>query len=154
MCITNRNKNRILHLKNVFTCYVIVFKLCTSPKSFLPAETKLWPRLCFCSCLWFCSRRGGLPQCMLGYHLPPGKQTPPPWRKHSLGRKHPPRHTVNEQPVRILLECILVKPYFHRHWIRCQPAAVNKNSESVHVNNPRLPLPPLNTNVYAYNEFG
>ena len=51
----------------------------------------------------------GLPQCMLGYHpLPPeggthpGKEAPP-------GRKHPPpRHTVNERPVRILLECILV----------------------------------------------
>ena len=44
--------------------------------AFLPAVTKLWPRLCFYSCLWFCPQ-GGLPQCMLGYQPPPPKQTPP-----------------------------------------------------------------------------
>ena len=50
------------------------------------------------------TRGGCLPQCMLGYH-PPGADTPrsrqptPPRSRH--------RHTVNEQPVRILLECIL-----------------------------------------------
>ena len=35
---------------------------------------------------------------------PPGKQTPPPGSRL--------RHTVNERPVRILLECILVNNYF------------------------------------------
>ena len=50
--------------------------------SYLPAATKLWPRLCFYSCLWFCPQ-GGLLQCMLGYcyphkkEAPPRKQTPP-----------------------------------------------------------------------------
>ena len=68
---------------------------------------------------------GGLPQCMLGY--PPGADTPPRSRQ-SVNRgvclsacwdttpppeQNPPpgsrlRHTVNERPVRILLECILV----------------------------------------------
>ena len=76
---------------------------------------------------------GGLPQCMLGYHppeggIPPGRRHPPPpppgtmhpWDHASpLGlctprTMHPPgpcptpRHMVNERPVRILLECILV----------------------------------------------
>ena len=49
--------------------------------------------------------------------LPPGadtppEQTPPRSRPPSPGSRHPPRsrlqHTVNERPVRILLECILV----------------------------------------------
>ena len=48
---------------------------------------------------------GCLPQCMLGYHHPPGtrtswEQTPP------LGSRR--QHTINERPVCILLECILV----------------------------------------------
>ena len=49
--------------------------------------------------------RGCLPLCMLGYH--PQEETPPTKRQRS---RHipPPRHTVNERPVRILLECILV----------------------------------------------
>ena len=81
---------------------------------------------------------GGLPQCMLGYHTPPGSMHPPeanttpsgsmhhpleactplealhpPGSMHPLGSMHPPpgsrlRHTVNERLVRILLECILV----------------------------------------------
>ena len=55
---------------------------------------------------------GGLPQCMLGY---PREADPPPGSRHPPGagtppgsRPSPPRHTVNERPVRILLECILV----------------------------------------------
>ena len=39
-------------------------------------------------------------------HLPSGADTPPP----PPGSRHPVRDTVNERPVRILLECILV-PY-------------------------------------------
>ena len=69
-------------------------------------------------------RRGGLPQCMLGYHTPPGKHPsrkhPPPSGKHTLPwEAHPPgsrlRHTVNERPVRILLECILVVKIIRRN---------------------------------------
>ena len=69
---------------------------------------------------------GGLPQCMLGYHRPLGAYTPPPeqtppWEQTPPQSRHPPPqeqtppphrsglwHTVNERPVRILLECILV----------------------------------------------
>ena len=62
---------------------------------------------------------------------PPGPGTPlqgadtPPWSRHPLGADTPPRsrhplepgtppgsrlqHTVNERPVRILLECILIR---------------------------------------------
>ena len=73
--------------------------------------------------------RGGLPQCMLGYPPlpgsrppwdlgpeppPPGADPPPPpgTRSPLLGADTPPgknRDTVNERPVRILLECILVQ---------------------------------------------
>ena len=68
--------------------------------------------------------RGGLPQCMLGYHPlgrkhpptpqegsthTPGKEAPPPERQHPPWEgSTPPRHTVNKWPVHILLECILV----------------------------------------------
>ena len=115
----------------------------------LPAATKLWPRLCFYTCVWFCSQ-GGSPgrenppgantpppeqtPPQQGEPLPPGtrqsprtRQTRPPWSRHPRpprsGRPpgadppdqaDPPppgsrlKHTVNERPVRILLECILV----------------------------------------------
>ena len=54
---------------------------CFCAAGLLPAATKLWPRLCFYSCLWFCTQ-GGLPQCMLGYQPPPEggtrqKEAPP-----------------------------------------------------------------------------
>ena len=77
-----------------------------------------------------------LPQCMLGYQHPlkqthPLEQTPPPGADipprsrqpstppHPPRSRHPPRGSrlrdaVNEQPVRILLECILVS-------VICQP---------------------------------
>ena len=89
--------------------------------------------MCMCNiftpvCHSFCSR-GGLPQCMLGYHTPPGPDTPPdqtppgsrpPRIRHLPLGADPPQdqtppppgfrlqHTANERPVRILLECILV----------------------------------------------
>ena len=93
--------------------------------SLLPSAMKLW-RLCFYTCVSV--HRGGLPQCMLGYHppgpgtppgtryppkdqAPPRDQTPPP-----PGTRHPPqtRHTPRSRRLllrtaRILLECILVK---------------------------------------------
>ena len=121
----------------------------------LPAATKLWPRLCFYTCVWFCSHTGReTPQAGRthpgGENPPPWEQTPPqsrhpPGRETLLGRENPPprsrhslweqtppqagrtpreqtppppgadtppgsrlQHTVNERPVRILLECILV----------------------------------------------
>ena len=63
----------------------------------LPSATKL-RRLCFYTCLSFCSR-GGLPQCMLGYR--PLRSTPP-------GSTPPPGRRLPLWTVRILLECILV----------------------------------------------
>ena len=83
---------------------------------------------------------GFLPQCILGY-TPPQEQTPleqtpleqtpqsrPPWEQTPPGAnppeqtpqsRHPPgrwlRHTVNERPVRILLECILDFFIFQKH---------------------------------------
>ena len=45
------------------------------------ARNEVGARLCFHTCLWFCSRGEGLPQCMLGY-------TPPP--PGTRGTHHPP----------------------------------------------------------------
>ena len=85
---------------------------------------------------------GGLCQCMLGYHPPPKEGGTPPGGMHPqeggtpLGRRHPPggmhppwkggtppgkhappQHTVNERPLRILLECILVSKN-----VTCKPS--------------------------------
>ena len=49
---------------------------------------------------------GGLPQCMLGYHPPPGRRHPPgrrPFRRRHPPRKETPWHTANERLVRILM---------------------------------------------------
>ena len=60
----------------------------------LPSATKL-RRLCFYTCLSFCSQGGGLPQCMLGYHhLPPRADTHPQSRPPGAGippSRHPSR---------------------------------------------------------------
>ena len=92
-------------------------------ESLLPAATKLWPRLCFYSCLWFCPRGGSAPGSRHPLVSHPLEQTPPR-ADTSPRRRHPPadppdhappppgpdtpRYMVNERPVRILLECILV----------------------------------------------
>ena len=94
----------------------------------LPAATKLGQGNIFTSvCQEFCPQGGGcLPQCMLGY-TPRSRHHPPPQTRYTPRTRHtsppdqahlPPRadtplgsrlqHTVNERPVRILLECILV----------------------------------------------
>ena len=120
----------------------------------LPAAMKLWPRLCFYRCLWFC-QQGGSASVHAGMPHPqppppppqeqrptppqtrqtprPGRPTHPPGPEtHPQTRQNPPgpetrpldqadppdqadsppgsrrQHTVNERPVRILLECILV----------------------------------------------
>ena len=73
----------------------------------LPSATKL-RRLCFYTCLSFCSQ-GGLPQCMLGYHPPsrPPRTRPPP------GPDTPPSRRLLLRTVRILLKCILVVDTFN-----------------------------------------
>ena len=85
--------------------------------SLLPAATKLWPRLCFYSCLWFCSRGGGSASVHAGIPPPLEAGTTSPWEAYtpSQGRRQTPpphpRHTVNKRPVRILLECILISNF-------------------------------------------
>ena len=86
-----------------------------------------WAKVMFLQASVILSTGGCLPQCMLGYH--------PPWSRHLPRRRHPPseqtppgtrpppdqtppesrlRHnTVNERPVHILLECILVISSIH-----------------------------------------
>ena len=97
---------------------------------FLPAATKLSQGNVFTGVCDSVHGGGGLPQCMLGYPQsrppradplqeqppPPQEQIPPqsrpPKSRHPPGSRPPTgsrlRHTVNERPVRILLECILV----------------------------------------------
>ena len=89
---------------------------------YLPQRS--WAKVMFLQASVILSTRGGLPQCMLGYHSPQ-EQTPPPlgadtpWdQTHPGTRLSPPpgsrrQHMVNERPVRILLECILVSTYFY-----------------------------------------
>ena len=66
----------------------------------------------------FSVHRGGLPQCMLGYHPPDQAGTPwdqagiPPGSGNPPGTRHPPAQcmlgdTVNKRAVCILLECNL-----------------------------------------------
>ena len=106
----------------------------------LPPANEVWGKVVFLeACVKNSAHRGGLPQCMLGYHpqdqAPPGTRHPPrpgtPWDQAPhpppgagtpprLGTFPPTRHppprqsmlggTVNEQAVRILLECNLVGP--------------------------------------------
>ena len=87
-----------------------------------------WAKVMFLQASVILLTGGCLPQCMLGYPLPrsrhpprarhpPLEQTPqtrhPPDQTPPRTRQPPPpgsrlRHTVNERPARILLECILV----------------------------------------------
>ena len=80
---------------------------------FITARKRSLRRLCFYTCLTFCSR-GGLPQCMLGYH-PPGKADPP-GKETSPDKADPPD---KETPLRsacseicILLECDSCRLFF------------------------------------------
>ena len=91
---------------------------------FLPAATKLGQGNIFRSmCQEFCPQgKGGVSASVhAGIHPPPGadpprpdhppEQTPPGADTPPPGRSRL-RHTVNERPVRILLECILVLQTF------------------------------------------
>ena len=63
------------------------------------ARNKVGARLCFYTCLWFCSQGGGLPHCMLGYprdqrQAPLGADTPldqAPPRAEPPGPAPPPK---------------------------------------------------------------
>ena len=66
----------------------------------LPSATKL-RRLCFYTCLSFCSQ-GGLPLCMLGYH-PPAADPPTPgpgtcWEETPQTRHPPPPPGADTPP--------------------------------------------------------
>ena len=76
-----------------------------------------WAKVMFLQvCVILLTGWGCLPQCMLGYHTtlgsrhppPLGADTPPEQTPSGADTPPPPRHTVNERPVRILLKCILV----------------------------------------------
>ena len=111
---------------------------CIRQLSFLPAATKLWPRLCFYTCVILFTRGG-----LWAGRTPPGATPLPPRSRHPQAERTPPgadnppeqtppqsrhtprtrtplhrgntlQHTVNERPVRILLECILFVTYFYR----------------------------------------
>ena len=89
-------------------CYlqwlIIWMSLCSViyPDSILlPAATKLWPRLCFYTCVWFCSR-GGLragrtPPGQGDPHPPLGMETPPAGR-NPPGSRHPPTRAGRNPP--------------------------------------------------------
>ena len=91
--------------------------------SFITGRNEVVAKVVFTRVCDSVKREGGLPQCMLGYHHRPPlrrplrKQTPPEVdtpREADNPREvdTPPgsrlRHTVNERPVLILLEYILV----------------------------------------------
>ena len=59
----------------------------------LPAATKLWPRLCFYLCLWFCTQ-GGSPENPPGPGRPPVDQGEPPRTKENRPRT---RETPRDQ---------------------------------------------------------
>ena len=75
-----------------------LFLVWSSRHTLLPAATKLWPRLCFNTCLWFCpqggfSRQGEPPQLgeppLAGRTPPRTRQTPPGWETPPAGRTPP-----------------------------------------------------------------
>ena len=83
-----------------------------------------WAKVMFLQASVILSTGGCLPQCMLGCQPPrPGRHPPdqadtPPDQADTPQTRQTPspgsrrQHTVNERPVRILLECILVLRYF------------------------------------------
>ena len=63
----------------------------------LPAATKLWPRLCFYSCVWFCSQGACLPRRSPQEGGPPPCLGDPPAKEASPRRRHPP---IRGPPIR------------------------------------------------------
>ena len=68
--------------------------------SFLPAATKVWSRLCFYTCLWFCSR-GGLRagRTPRTGRTPPGRENPPPRQGGPPSREEPPSPDQADTPL-------------------------------------------------------
>ena len=115
-----------LVLKNSSWAKVIFLQACVCPRGG-----------CLPQCMLGCHPSPPRPGTPLD-QAPPREQTPPqeqtprpgtPWEKTPPGSRHPPgadspgpgtplesrlQHTVNEQPVRILLECILVQ-WWNQH---------------------------------------
>ena len=63
----------------------------------LPAATKLWPRLCFYSRVWFCSQGACLPRRSPQEGDPPPCLGDPPAKEASPRRRHPP---IRRPPIR------------------------------------------------------
>ena len=103
-----RNKNRTESC-DVFENFQIrfilfCFSLITGPNEVAPWEY-------FYKCESFCPRgdlHAGIYPYRTKVDLPPRTKSIPPWDL----KQTPPRDTVNERPVRILLECILVGNVF------------------------------------------
>ena len=64
----------------------LLFDFCSYCKRLLPAATKLRPRLCFYTCVWFCSRGGVSGQ----GETPLAGRTPPPGSRHPPGAGRTP----------------------------------------------------------------
>ena len=56
----------------------------------LPAATKLWPRLCFYTCLWFYPQGGSLENPPRDQADPPGRENPHRTRETPLDQGEPP----------------------------------------------------------------
>ena len=120
-------------LKDCITCFSKLYMQSFSViDCYRPQRS--WAKVMFLQASVILLTGGCLPQCMLGYTPPKSRQPPksrhpqsrhpsksrhPPETDTPPGSRHPPqeqtppsrsrlRHTVNERPVRILLECILV----------------------------------------------
>ena len=150
-------------------------------KYLLPAATKLWPRLCFYTCLWFCSW-GGLRRTPPDQGEPPWtRQTPPrhqgdppprqgePPRTRQTPRtkENPPRpdrpprpgrppgrrlqYTVNERPVRILLECILVIKTVQTCHLLCERPECYHSASKTHVRDSIFKFSPIHASVIYHS---
>ena len=144
LAILQTGASRFLIFFQIPFCYVLCLLRVTflAPCPLLPAATKLGQGNVFTGvCDSVHGGRGCLPQCMLGCQTPP-EQTPPPGPgTHPPRNRQPPpgsrrQHTVNERPVRILLECILVQ---------CVLFIVIRITERKWVRYPLCPLSTLST---------
>ena len=60
-CTQNSARATLVSFNWALCSYLeVVYYLCMLSFAFLPTATKLWPRLCFYSCLWFCTQGGSL----------------------------------------------------------------------------------------------
>ena len=65
--------------KSIIILSPIFLKSCPCERFILifTGRNEVVAKVIFYTCLSFCSQQGGLPQCMLGYHPPGTRQTPP-----------------------------------------------------------------------------